>query len=500
MERGFPAAELKAFITGDPISIEGKGRDEFEFSPVGVALFNVNDTPNLQASLEAIQSRYGVLTFNKTFKIGADSSKGELEADPRFKYDPDFLRSLVLPAFLNCVLDALTRLMDEGIDYSCTQQALENIQAENSHLFQFCQEVGLGYDPTGTTGAGEIWERLEAWYIDNGTLTYEESSNGKKKSLWVDQARRSDVNVKGANQVIARFQNLFPKVKRVTVGKGKMALQGISFRPVESKGEPVEPKGEPVVSQLVSQKPLPNKDGEPVTPVFSLDEKEVENKLQSFEQCEHSETQKEDRGEKLPRLAHHLNTASDTASPTAPPTASPTGSTASPMFYREESDANAPQTPAPPPTTEVEAVEPSALSTDTPAPDQAPADANAPQPKPAASANNQTLEIGDSVRDSSGQVVQITNLARGGWLTADDRHVSRDDLKEGTYTQVAPTPLEPTQASVDALILTDFALEIDDYAMVRDLTQEWTDEHKREVWKLLPPELQQKYKDLKRKV
>ena len=329
---------LKAFITGDPISIEGKGKDEFEFNPVGVALFNVNDTPDLQGTLEAIQSRYGILTFNKTFKIGADPSKGELEADPRFKYDPDFLRSEVLPAFLNHILDALVRLMAEGIDYSCTQQALENIQAENSHLFQFCQEVGISYNPNGILSAGEIWDQLEAWYIDNGTLTYEETSNGKKRSVWIDQARRGDANVKGANQVIARFQNLFPKAKRVTVGKGKMALQGISFSPVYPKGEPVYPAGEAVVSQLVSQKPLPGKDGEPVTPVFLVDAKKVENKPQSFEQCDQNKTQKEDRGEKLTRLAHHPATASDTASPTAPLTASPTTSTASPLSRYEEPD------------------------------------------------------------------------------------------------------------------------------------------------------------------
>jgi putative DNA primase/helicase len=308
---------LKAFITGDPLSIEGKGKDEFEINPVGVGLFNVNETPNLQAFLEAIQSRYGVLTFNKTFKIGADPNKGELEADPRFKYDPGFLRNDVLPAFLNRVLNALTQLMSSGIDYSCTRKALLNIQAENSHLFQFCQETGLGHDPNGIVSAGEIWQRLEAWYLDNGTLTIEESSNGKKKSIWIDQARTSDANVKGANQVMARFQKLFPIAKRVTVGKGKMALSGISFFQLD--GEPVEPNSEAVVSQLVSHKPLHHKDGEPVTPISSLDE-EIEIKTQSFENCDHVLDQKDDQSDTLTQLTHHQVTASNTANPTDKPT------------------------------------------------------------------------------------------------------------------------------------------------------------------------------------
>lgn len=331
---------LKAFITGDPISIEGKGKDEYDFDPVGVALFNVNDTPNIQASMDAIKTRYGVLTFNKTFKIGADPGRGELEADPRFKYYRNFLRNEVLPAFLNRVLDALTRLMADGIDYSYTQRALESIQAENSHLFQFCQDIGLEYDPNGIVTAGEIWERLEQWYQDNGTLTYEHNDKGKKKSLWVDQARRDDANVKGANQVIARFQNLFPKTKRVTVGKGKMALQGISFVPTSPSGEPVETKSEATVSQLVSQKPLPDKDGEPVTPVLLLDEKN-EIKPQDFEQCDRGSNQLENRGSELTKLAHPLDTARDTASPIAPPTASL-------LPHRVELDAIAPDQPQQP--------------------------------------------------------------------------------------------------------------------------------------------------------
>jgi hypothetical protein len=125
--------------------------------------------------------------------------------------------------------------MIEGIDYSCTQKALEDIQAENSHLFQFCQDVGLAYEPNAVLTAGQIWERLERWYQDNGTLIYEEDSKGKQKAVWSEQADPGDRNIKGANQVLGRFQQLFPKAKRVTVahpndGKKRLqALRGIDF-------------------------------------------------------------------------------------------------------------------------------------------------------------------------------------------------------------------------------------------------------------------------------
>ena len=153
---------LKAFITGDTLSREGKGKDEEDFTPKAIAVFNCNDTPNMQGSLEAIKSRYGVLSFDKTFKINADSTRGEIEADPRFKYDPDFLKAEVLPAFLNKVLDALVALMADGIDYTATEAAMAAIQAENSHLFQFSQDTGLDYAPDNALTASDIWTRLEA--------------------------------------------------------------------------------------------------------------------------------------------------------------------------------------------------------------------------------------------------------------------------------------------------------------------------------------------------
>jgi putative DNA primase/helicase len=271
---------LKAFITGDTLSAEGKGRDESEFTPTGIGLFNVNDTPKMRGTLEAIASRYGVLTFSKTFKIGADPAKGEIEADSRFKYDQEFMRQQVLSAFLNCLLDSLQRLMVEGIDYSCTQKALEDIQAENSHLFQFCQDTGLGYNPNDILTAGQIWERLEQWYQDNGTLAYEEGSNGKQKAVWTEQANPTDRNVKGANQVLGRFQQLFPKVKRVTVahpndGKKRVqALQGIGFNSEPGGWDdggsptPVPLAPTPIPPQFPPQKTTENQGSHPTHPSF----------------------------------------------------------------------------------------------------------------------------------------------------------------------------------------------------------------------------------------
>ncbi|MDF5726620.1 MAG: DNA primase [Rhizonema sp. PD38] len=245
---------LKAFITGDPLDSERKGVDGEEYEPHGIAIFNINEIPTMQGAMEAILSRYGILEFSKTFKVGADRSKGELEADPRFKYDPMFMQALVVPAFLNRVLQALVDLMVEGIDYSCTKEALEGIQAENSHLFQFCQETGLIYDPNNTVAASEIWSKLEGWYLDNGILTYDGS-----KALWAEQVRPSDKNIKAAHQVVPRFLQLFPKAKRVMIprpggGKPIAAIAGIAFVPPPLPTTP--PTDEVHIPEEEEMKPL----------------------------------------------------------------------------------------------------------------------------------------------------------------------------------------------------------------------------------------------------
>ncbi|MEM9543126.1 MAG: DUF5906 domain-containing protein, partial [Cyanobacteria bacterium P01_E01_bin.42] len=216
---------LKQAISGDPLTAEQKGKDGVDIDVKTVFFFNVNEAPLLSASLDAIATRYCILTFDKTFKTDPNLSYGELQADPLFKHDPHFIRDNILPALLNKILDALSRLPDEGINYAATDEALNDIRRESNHLIAFCQDVGLKIVRNAKTYIKDIWERLEQWYIDNGTLEIEET-DGRKKYFWNEQVRRSDLNVK-RNHVAARFQRLFPKAKK---GKDSYVyLEGIAF-------------------------------------------------------------------------------------------------------------------------------------------------------------------------------------------------------------------------------------------------------------------------------
>lgn len=225
---------IKAAITGETIDIEIKNQPEYSINPATIFLFNCNDYPSVKSGLEAIKSRWAILHFTKTYKENADIRKGEIEADSRFKYDSEYLKEKVVPAFLNRILGQLQPLLNDGIDYSCTEQSLIQLQEDSNHIWQFCREVGLSEDPNGKVYIKDLWERLRHWYTQNGTLEVETSQSGKTKDIWHDQPHAGDKTVKGANQVFKRFTEIFPNIKRAreTIDQsqvGNFYLSGVSF-------------------------------------------------------------------------------------------------------------------------------------------------------------------------------------------------------------------------------------------------------------------------------
>ncbi|PSF26767.1 hypothetical protein C7H19_25070, partial [Aphanothece hegewaldii CCALA 016] len=154
---------IKSAITGETVDIEVKNQPEYSINPATVFLFNCNEFPSLKGGLEAVESRWSILHFTKTYKKNADPRKGEIEADSRFKYDPTFLKEKVVPALLNRILGELQPLINEGINYSCTENSLKQLQEESNHIWQFCREVGLKEDPDGKIYIKDLWEQLRHW-------------------------------------------------------------------------------------------------------------------------------------------------------------------------------------------------------------------------------------------------------------------------------------------------------------------------------------------------
>jgi putative DNA primase/helicase len=234
---------LKQAITGDTLSFEGKGKDEKEGTSQAIFLFNINDPPQISGALEAIKTRYSIIRFEKTFGDRAIPAMGQLKAEPRFKYDPEWVISSVLPAYLNRVLQALSDLMRDGIDFSSTERAMEETRERTEHLYAFCNDSGLVEAPGHQTYLTEVWSRLQDWYVANGTLVIETSVSGKTDRQWFDQPNPRDKNVKAPNQLPARLQQLFPRVSKGRDSSGYF-LSGLAFKDAIDPA-PQEPTPQP---------------------------------------------------------------------------------------------------------------------------------------------------------------------------------------------------------------------------------------------------------------
>jgi len=205
---------LKQFITGDPIDIEPKGKDSYEYKPVATFFANCNKLPSITGGTAAIDDRYGILKFEKTYKLNADPSQSELEADPRFKDDENFILERIAPTMLNKMLERLPLLLTEGIDYKATREAMREAQEESRHLWQFAREVGLEAQAGGRVWVTDLWQQLQDWYVESGILEIEDSGEKKKpKLVWNELSNKYDAPVKAINQLSSRFSEIFPKLQ-----------------------------------------------------------------------------------------------------------------------------------------------------------------------------------------------------------------------------------------------------------------------------------------------
>ncbi|MEG4576466.1 DUF5906 domain-containing protein [Microcoleus sp. N3A4] len=204
---------LKQFITGDELTIEHKGRGEYPYEPQATFLANCNAVPSISSDAEAIRSRYCIVSFKKTYAVGADTSKGQLEAEPRLKSDKDFVLKHIAPAMLNMMLARIPAILAEGIDYGSGDAALREAQEKSNHLWQFMRDRGYEVGKGDRLYAKDAWFDLVDWYIETGTLEVEYDREGKEKRVWNELPGR-DTPVKAINQLFARLSELVPNLEK----------------------------------------------------------------------------------------------------------------------------------------------------------------------------------------------------------------------------------------------------------------------------------------------
>jgi putative DNA primase/helicase len=181
-------------------------------------VFNLNKDPSLSGDQVAIETRFHVFRFTRTF-MATPTEPSHLQADPRLKDDMEFIRNQICPAFLNWLLAGLVAAINDGIDYSTGRQAMEDVRRESCHLWEFCDAVGLLEDEGGSVTVGRVWEVLQRWYQEEGYLD--------DRGRWLIDPP-NDRTVKAPRLLVAALRTVFPKLASARVGKTRShSLTGI---------------------------------------------------------------------------------------------------------------------------------------------------------------------------------------------------------------------------------------------------------------------------------
>jgi putative DNA primase/helicase len=215
---------LKHFVTGEELQSERKFADPIPFIPKAICIFNTNDTViNLTAKKEASAGRYAIVFFRKTF-VSHPKNPDQLKADPRFKYDVQWVKAHVCPALLNILVAEFQNLFREGVDYSALDAELKRNLLEANHLARFCHDCNLIEDPESSIETGMVWERLRTWYQSEGILTI--SHDGRE--TWEGDIREGDKWLRGAQQLTRKLRDLYPGMELKRTGSARL-ISGLRF-------------------------------------------------------------------------------------------------------------------------------------------------------------------------------------------------------------------------------------------------------------------------------
>ena len=193
---------LKAAISGEELSYELKGVQESQFVPSSLFVFNLNKDPSLTGEQAAIETRFHVFKFRKTF-MATPTEPNHLQADPKLKDDPDFIQQQICPAFLNWLLEGMSLSIADGIDYTTGSQAMQDVRRASCHLWDFCDSIGLTYQEGSQVSTKRVWDALQEWYREEGYLD--------DKGRWLMDPP-SDRTVKAPRLLVPALRQIFPKL------------------------------------------------------------------------------------------------------------------------------------------------------------------------------------------------------------------------------------------------------------------------------------------------
>jgi P4 family phage/plasmid primase-like protien len=154
---------LKAFVSGDRMSFERKGKDPFTARPTARLVLSTNNLPRFADKSEGVWRRLCLVPFNRHVH--------EQERVPGMDKPEWWLKHGEVPGILNWALDGLKRLRGNGMRFtepaSC-RAALEAHRRESDPCREFLVEHYAADDNGQPLRTAEVYDAYTQWCAANG--------------------------------------------------------------------------------------------------------------------------------------------------------------------------------------------------------------------------------------------------------------------------------------------------------------------------------------------
>lgn len=150
-------AIFKKLSSGNPISVERKGQDPFDFSSYAKLLFSANNIPRIKDKSGAVISRLVIIPFDARF------SPNDPDFDPYIKYK--LIQEEPMQYLINLGIEGLKRVL-KNRKFTTSQKvehALEEYEENNNPILLFFKEdIKIENEPTNV-----IYQRYTEFCLSN---------------------------------------------------------------------------------------------------------------------------------------------------------------------------------------------------------------------------------------------------------------------------------------------------------------------------------------------
>jgi len=154
---------LKAFVSGDRMSFERKGKDPFTARPTARLVLSTNNLPRFADKSEGVWRRLCLVPFNRRVH--------EQERVPGMDKPEWWLQHGEVPGILNWALDGLKRLRANGMRFTeavACRAALEAHRRESDPCREFLVEHYAADRDAQPLRTAEVYGTYTAWCQENG--------------------------------------------------------------------------------------------------------------------------------------------------------------------------------------------------------------------------------------------------------------------------------------------------------------------------------------------